>query len=100
MVKISDFGEAKEFEEEDNLKTYKGTKNYIAPEMKAPEMKEEDQDRRYSTKVDIYSFGVLFHNLLHSERVPSVKSGEVYSMEHFKSSHHQEIKDLAFPCLQ
>ena len=48
----------------------------MAPEIKEKDkdqIKEEDQDRRYSYKVDIYSFGVLLHNLLHSERVPSVK---------------------------
>jgi hypothetical protein len=39
LVKISDFGEAKEFEEEYDLKTFKGTRNYIAPEIK-----EKDQD--------------------------------------------------------
>ena len=33
LVKISDLGEAKEFDDGDDLRTFKGTRNYMAPEI-------------------------------------------------------------------
>ena len=57
VLKLADFGTAKEIDELNELKTFTGTPGYLAPEV-------TKAGNAYTGKVDIYSIGVILYNLL------------------------------------
>ena len=53
MVKIADFGEAKQLKQEEEANTFKGTPLYMNPQMLNGE--------KYTNKADVFSLGVLLY---------------------------------------
>lgn len=90
-LKLADFGTAKEMSAEDELKTFTGTPGYLAPEVTR-------EGNVYTGKVDIYSIGVIFYNLLMTEERPR-KQGYVYVESDLDGPHSTELKMLALACL-
>ena len=63
-VKITDFGLAKVFEKNMALKTQAGTPMYLAPEILSGSC--------YTEKVDVWSLGVIFLELVISKNIPEI----------------------------
>ena len=55
-IKLTDFGLAKEIDDESGAKTFCGTAEYIAPEV--------IQGKEYGFKVDWWSLGILFYQMM------------------------------------
>ena len=62
IFKLGDFGIAREASERSRSMSMRGTPAYIAPEIA--------KGRKYSSKVDIYSLGILLYKLLNNGRYP------------------------------
>lgn len=60
--KLGDFGVAKQLEKTNASMSIKGTYNYMAPEVISA--------KRYDTRADIYSLGIVMYKLLNNNRLP------------------------------
>ena len=94
-LKLADFGTAKEIgnEEDDGLKTFTGTKGFIAPEV-------TEAKTKYDGKADIFSMGVIMYSMLMTRDRISVQT-HVYSEQDLAASpHSQGMKMLTLSCLE
>ena len=70
-MKISDFGISKLVCDDDiSMTTAIGTSKFMAPEM-------INEDKNYTEKVDVYSFGVLIYFILSGGKLPNISLGDV-----------------------
>ena len=90
IVKITDFGLAKEYEENILSDTICGSPIYMAPEIL--------QNNKYDNKADIWSLGVIFYELLtgktpfnvkkYDDLIYSIKNKEIIIPESLKITHN------------
>ncbi len=62
IYKLGDFGIARDIASNAGTLSYKGTENYMAPEVYL--------GKRYGSNIDIYSLGVVLYKLLNRNRLP------------------------------
>ncbi len=62
IYKLGDFGVAKQLEKTEASMSRKGTYNYMAPEVLSA--------KRYDSRADIYSLGIVMYKLLNNNRLP------------------------------
>ena len=62
IYKLGDFGIARDIASNAGTLSYKGTENYMAPEVYL--------GKRYGSNIDIYSLGVVLYKLLNNNRLP------------------------------
>ena len=95
ILKLANFGTAKEIgeDEDDEVKTFAGTKGFIAPEVTEAETK-------YDGKADIFSMGVIMYSMLMTRDRISAQT-HVYSEKDLTAGpHSQELKMLTLSCLE
>lgn len=63
-IKVADFHNAKWMNEGTGLGTQVGTLAYVAPEMRGNLDQDHKVFRRYDTKIDVWSLGVMLHEIL------------------------------------
>lgn len=63
--KIGDFGVSKILKHSSNAESFKGTPNYLAPEIR-------NNQKGYTKSVDLYSLGIVLYRLLNYNRNPFV----------------------------
>lgn len=63
-IKISDFHNAKWMQEENGYRTQVGTLAYVAPEMRGESGADNKMANRYDTNVDMWSLGIVLHEIL------------------------------------
>lgn len=88
-LKITDFGLAKDEEENPLFKTICGSPMYMAPEIM--------KYKKYDKKADLWSLGVIFYELLtgktpftasnHAELLENIENKKIYFPSHIKISH-------------
>ena len=69
-IKITDFGLAKAFEKDMALKTQAGTPMYLAPQILS--------GSSYSEKVDVWSLGVIFLELITAKNITELCQNCLY----------------------
>ena len=89
-LKITDFGLAKDEEENPLFKTICGSPMYMAPEIM--------KYKKYDKKADLWSLGVIFYELLtgktpftannHAELLENIETKKIYFPSHIKISHN------------
>ena len=62
VYKLGDFGIARDIASNAGTLSYKGTENYMAPEVYL--------GKRYGSNIDIYSLGIVLYKLLNNNRLP------------------------------
>lgn len=66
-MKIGDFGASKETRDDTELRTYTGTKPYMAPEILFL-LQQDESWKPYTTAVDLWSLGVIAFELICGKR--------------------------------
>ena len=89
-LKITDFGLAKDEEENPLFETICGSPMYMAPEIM--------KYKKYDKKADLWSLGVIFYELLtgktpfmaknHAELLENIETKKIYFPSHIKISHN------------
>lgn len=89
-LKITDFGLAKDEEENPLFETICGSPMYMAPEIM--------KYKKYDKKADLWSLGVIFYELLtgktpftannHAELLENIENKKIYFPSHIKISHN------------
>ena len=79
--KIGDFGVSKILKHHSNAESFKGTPNYLAPEIRTGQ-------NGYTKSVDLYSLGIVLYRLLNYNRNPF--------MPRYPNSYNDEDENLAF----
>jgi serine/threonine protein kinase len=67
-IKLTDFGFARNFQVDDLFNTLCGTPLYMAPELLLPS--KDKSDKKYTTKVDLWSIGIILYEML-TGKIPS-----------------------------
>ncbi len=90
VVKLADFGLAKNFQDEQKFKTLCGSPIYMAPEILIPNGSFDKKQRSYTTKADLWSLGIILFELITGKFPINAKT--LYHLP-------QQIKDfqLIFP---
>jgi hypothetical protein len=90
IVKLADFGLAKNFHDEQKFKTLCGSPIYMAPEILIPNVSSDKKQRSYTIKADLWSLGIILFELVTGKFPINAKT--LYHLP-------QQIKDfqLIFP---
>lgn len=90
VVKLADFGLAKNFHDEQKFKTLCGSPIYMAPEILIPNISLDKKQRSYTIKADLWSLGIILFELVTGKFPINAKT--LYHLP-------QQIKDfqLIFP---
>ena len=95
-IKIGDFSVSKlmSIEEQSSMTGGIGTPNFMAPEIL-------NEEKNYSEKVDVYSFGVLLNFILNKGDITNIKIGNVFKGKkvEFPNSFSAFAKELTGLCL-
>jgi len=91
VVKLGDFGIARELEKTGSVLFQGGTYSYMAPEI--------FHSRNYETKtIDIYSLGIVLYQLLNNNRLPfSNPNTQLITYQERKSAFERRINGEALP---
>ena len=71
VYKLGDFGIAKDVSASVGSLSYKGTENYMAPEVY--------MGKRYNSTIDIYALGIVLYKLLNRNRLPFMSQEQLTS---------------------
>ncbi len=71
VYKLGDFGIAKDMSASVGSLSYKGTENYMAPEVY--------MGKRYNSTIDIYALGIVLYKLLNRNRLPFMSQEKLTS---------------------
>lgn len=71
VYKLGDFGIAKDMSTSVGSLSYKGTENYMAPEVY--------MGKRYNSTIDIYALGIVLYKLLNRNRLPFMSQEKLTS---------------------
>ena len=71
VYKLGDFGIAKDMSTSVGSLSYKGTENYVAPEVY--------MGKRYNSTIDIYALGIVLYKLLNRNRLPFMSQEKLTS---------------------
>jgi len=71
VYKLGDFGIAKDMSTSVGSLSYKGTENYVAPEIY--------MGKRYNSTIDIYALGIVLYKLLNRNRLPFMSQEKLTS---------------------
>lgn len=78
-MRITDFGTSKKLQGSSSLTLHKGTPIYCPPEFLTSYLENPDQKIHTSTKHDIFSLGILAHQIFSDGQHPFGKEKEIWN---------------------